>query len=182
MHELLASKVDEHITLQLPMTHHAEEVAMVVIQNLDRLKEWMPWAIAEYSVESATEFIQRNLRGLAEDGSFGLLIRYNSKLAGTIGFHNLDRVNSSAHIGYWIAKDFEGRGIITVCCRLLIDYLFSQMDLNRVQINCNVENTRSRAVPERLGFTFEGIQRQAEYIHGRYGDWAIYAMLREDWK
>ena len=56
------------------------------------------------------------------------------------------------------------------------------MDLNRVQINCNVENERSRAVPERLGFKLEGIHRQVEYLNGRFGDWAVYGMLREEWE
>jgi ribosomal-protein-serine acetyltransferase len=55
------------------------------------------------------------------------------------------------------------------------------MKLNRIQINCSVENVRSRGVPERLGFRLEGIQRQAEFINGKFGDWAIYSMLKEDW-
>ena len=64
----------------------------------------------------------------------------------------------------------------------MVDYLFSVMKLNRVQINCNVENARSRAVPERLGFQLEGIHRQVEFLNDRFGDWAVYAMLNEDWK
>jgi ribosomal-protein-serine acetyltransferase len=51
-----------------------------------------------------------------------------------------------------------------------------------VQINCNVENAKSRAIPERLGFKLEGIHRQVEFLHDRFGDWAVYAMLREEWE
>jgi ribosomal-protein-serine acetyltransferase len=178
---MLSCTVDEHIKLELPLIHHAEEIAAVVRANLERLQLWMPWACADYSVESAREFIRRNLKSLAEAGSFGLIIRYDEKFAGTIGFHDLDLVNRSAHIGYWVAKEFEGRGIITRCCQSLIDHLFTEMKLNRVQINCNVENVRSRAIPERLGFRLEGIHRQVEYIQGKFGDWAIYAMLAEEW-
>ena len=65
---------------------------------------------------------------------------------------------------------------------MLIDYLFDTIELNRVQINCNVENKRSRAVPERLGFKLEGIHRQVEFLNGKFGDWAIYAILRSEWK
>jgi ribosomal-protein-serine acetyltransferase len=178
---MLSFTVDEHIKLELPLIHHAEEIAAVVRANLGRLQVWMPWACDDYSVGSAREFIRRNLKSLAEEGSFGLIIRCDEKFAGTIGFHNLDLVNRSAHIGYWIAQEFEGRGIISLCCRSLIDHLFTQMKLNRVQINCNVENVRSRGVPERLGFKLEGIHRQVEYIQGKFGDWAIYAMLAEEW-
>jgi len=177
---MFSHQIDENLSLELPQMHHAEELTAVVLENLERLKIWMPWAVHDYSVESARFFIQRNLRGLSESGSFGLLIRYDGKLAGTIGFHDLDTVNRSAHIGYWIAKDFEGRGIMTCCCRVLIDYLFESMELNRVQINCNVENTRSRAIPERLGFKLEGVLRQVEFINGEFGDWAVYGLLKSE--
>ncbi|MGI8813292.1 MAG: GNAT family N-acetyltransferase [Pyrinomonadaceae bacterium] len=179
---MLSVQIDENITLELPQTHHAEEIAAVVRKNLERLQLWMPWAVDDYSAESARFFAQNNLKVFSENGSFGLLIKFDGKLAGSIGFHDLDRVNRSANIGYWIAKEFEGRGIVTHCCRVLIDYLFELLDLNRVQINCNVENKRSRAVPERLGFTLEGIQRQGEWLNGEFHDWAIYAVLKEDWK
>ncbi|HMJ09259.1 MAG TPA: GNAT family protein [Pyrinomonadaceae bacterium] len=179
---MLSVQIDENITLELPQPHHAEEVAAVVRENLERLKIWMPWAVDDYSVESARFFIQNNLKSLSENGSFGLLIKFDGRLAGSIGFHDLDKVNRSAHIGYWIAKDFEGRGIMTRCCRVLIGHLFHDFDLNRVQINCNVENTRSRAIPERLGFKLEGVHRQVEWLNGQFGDWAVYAMLQKEWK
>jgi ribosomal-protein-serine acetyltransferase len=106
----------------------------------------------------------------------------DGKIVGNMGFHNLDPNNKSAHIGYWLAREAEGRGLMTRCCRVLINYLFDELKLNRVQINCNVENLKSRAIPERLGFELEGIHRQVEFFGDRFGDWAIYAMLKEDWK
>ena len=54
--------------------------------------------------------------------------------------------------------------------------------LNRVEIRAAPENRRSRAIPERLGFTEEGTLRQAERVGERYLDSAVYAMLAEDWK
>jgi ribosomal-protein-serine acetyltransferase len=178
---MLSFNVDEHITLELPQLHHAEEIAEVVRANAGRLQKWMPWAAGNYTVKSAMMFIEHNLNALSETGSFSMLIRHDGELAGAIGFHDYSTVDRSAHIGYWISKDFEGQGIITRCCRVLIDHLFDDLDLNRVQINCNVENTRSRAIPERLGFRSEGIQYQAEFLNGRFHDWAVYAMLREEW-
>jgi len=178
---MLSFNVDEHITLELPQMHHAEEITRVAVENKERLQRWMPWATENYDLRSSKAFIQRNLNGLADNGSFSLLVRYDGEMAGTIGFHERDRVNRSAHIGYWISKDFEGRGIMTRCCRALIDHLFDDLDLNRLQINCDVENARSRAIPERLGFEFEGVQRQAEWLNGAFHDWATYSVLRQDW-
>lgn len=179
---MFSHQIDENLKLALPQVEQAEELTALVRDNLEHLRPWMPWATDSYSIESAREWIQRALNEFAEQGMFNAVILYNEKPAGTIGFHNLDTANRSAHIGYWISKDHEGKGIITRCCQVLIDYLFDVMKLNRIQINCNVENVRSRAIPERLGFKLEGIQRQAEFINGRFGDWAIYSILKEEWK
>ncbi len=160
----------------------AEALTEIVRANLDRLHPWMPWAVDDYSAEHCKLWIQRALSDFAMDGRFNLVIICEGKYAGAIGFHNLDVINRSAEVGYWIAKDFEGRGIITRCCTAVINYLFDIIELNRVQINCNVENTKSRAIPERLGFKLEGIHRQAEFLHDRFGDWAVYAMLRDEWR
>jgi len=179
---MFSHQIDENLKLALPQIEQAEELTALVRANLEHLKRWMPWATDSYSVESGREWIQRTLNEFAEQGMFNAVILYNDRPAGTIGFHNFDTANRSAHIGYWISKEYEGKGIITRCCHVLIDYLFDVMKLNRIQINCSVENVRSRAVPERLGFRLEGIQRQAEFINGKFGDWAIYSMLKEDWK
>ena len=179
---MFAHHIDENLKLVLPQPHMAEEITAAVRENLERLKPWMPWATDDYSVELCRVWIQRTLNEFAQDGRFNTVILFNGRIAGSIGFHNLDAANKSAEIGYWIAKEFEARGLITRCCRVLIDYMFDVMELNRVQINCNVENTRSRAVPERLGFRLEGVHRQVEFLHDRFGDWAVYAILKDEWK
>ena len=122
------------------------------------------------------------MKTLAETGKFCDERRARRENRRDMGFHNLESNNKSAHIGYWLAREAEGKGLMTRCCRVLIDYLFDELNLNRIQINCNVENTKSRAIPERLGFKLEGIHRQVEFFDNRFGDWAIYAMLKEDWR
>ena len=179
---MFSYQIDENLKLVLPMDHHAEEITRVVRENLEELKLWMPWAKDDYSVESAREFIKFNLSEFAKDGSFGASVFFDEKMVGGIGFHNLDLRNKSAHLGYWLAKEAQGKGIMTRCCRVLINYLFGDFGLNRIQINCNIENAKSRAIPERLGFQLEGIHRQVEWLHDSFRDWAIYAMLKEDWK
>lgn len=179
---MFSHQIDKNIQLCLPEVHRAEELAHLVQKNLEHLQPWMPWAVDDYSVEHAKEWIQRTLSEFAEDGRFNALVLVDNKIAGTIGFHDLNTANGSAAIGYWIDKNSEGKGIVTRCCRTLIGYLFDVRGLNRIQINCHIDNKRSRAVPERLGFTLEGVHRQVERIQGKFGDWAVYAILREEWK
>jgi ribosomal-protein-serine acetyltransferase len=179
---MFSHRIDEGLELTLPEPAMAEEIAAVVRANIDHLRPWVPWATEDYNAESAAEFIRKTLSDFAHDGRFSAAILVDKQFGGAIGYHRLDTANRSASVGYWIDSRLEGRGIVSRCCSTLIDYLFEVRDLNRIQINCNVNNTRSRAVPERLGFTLEGIQREVEYNNGKFGDWAIYALLRRDWE
>lgn len=179
---MFSYQIDEKLKLVLPQERHAEEITRVVRENLEDLKLWMPWAKDDYSVDSAREFIKHNLSEFARSGSFSASIILGEKLVGAIGFHSLDLTHKSTHLGYWLAREAQGKGTMTRCCRALINYLFNDFGLNRIQINCNIENTKSRAIPERMGFQLEGIHRQVEWLNDGFRDWAVYAMLKEDWK
>ncbi|MCA1622225.1 MAG: GNAT family N-acetyltransferase [Acidobacteria bacterium] len=184
-HDLLkmfSYQIDENLKLTLSQQHQAEEITKVVRENLEQLKTWMPWAKDDYSIDSAREFIKLNLTEFARNGSFSASVILEERFVGGVGFHKLDLRNKSAHVGYWLAKEAQGKGIMTRCCRVLFNYLFNDFGLNRIQINCNIENTKSRAIPERLNFKLEGIHRQVEFLHDEFRDWAVYAMLKEEWR
>ncbi len=85
-------------------------------------------------------------------------------------------------IGYWLGGEYEGKGIMTRACTALIDYGFGELGLNRIVIRASTENTRSQAVPLRLGFTREGVERQAEWLNDHFIDMIVYSMLRSEWQ
>lgn len=174
--------IDENLRLELPESHHAEAVNKLVRENLSRLQQWMSWAVDDYSANHAAEWIQRTVDSRAKDGSFNALLLFDGDIIGTIGYHDLNTINKHAAIGYWIDHRHEGKGIVTRSTRVLIEYLFSEVGLNRIQIDCNVDNRRSREVAERLGFTFEGVRREVEFLNRRFCDWAVYSLLRSEWK
>jgi ribosomal-protein-serine acetyltransferase len=71
---------------------------------------------------------------------------------------------------------------MTKSCRALVEHAFRELRLNRVEIFCAVDNRRSRAIAERLGFTLEGTHRQAEWVHDHFKDLVAYSMLAREWK
>jgi len=178
---MFSYQIDNELKLILPTERNAEEIYAVVRENLEELKLWMPWVADDYSIELARDFIKRNLIEFAENNTFAAAIVLDEKIVGTIGFHNLDTTNKLIQMGYWLDKQAQGKGLATRCCRVLINYAFDDLRLNRIQINCNVENVKSRAIPERLGFKLEGIHRQVEWLNEEFRDWAVYAMLKADW-
>jgi len=179
---MFSYRLDDKTELRLPTELDAAEIFQVVRENLEHLQQWMPWATDDYSLESARDFLKRNLQGLADNHEFSASVVVSKKIVGQIGFHNVDWTNKSINIGYWLAQSAQGKGLMTRSCRVFVNHAFDAMRLNRIQINCAEENTKSRAIPERLGFRLEGVFRQAEWLHDHFEDMAIYSVLREEWR
>jgi ribosomal-protein-serine acetyltransferase len=158
----------------------AVELGTVVVANRDHLARWLPWA-TEYGLIDSTEYVARKVdQERADDGFEGAIV-LDGRIVGAAGFHGIDRLNQSTSIGYWLAAEAQGHGLMTATVRALLDHAFGTLELHRVVIEVVVDNGRSRAVPERLGFTDEGILREAKRLRGRYEDAVLYAMLAPDW-
>lgn len=71
---------------------------------------------------------------------------------------------------------------MTSACRAMIDYTFYDLCLNRIEIRARTNNNKSRAIPERLGFTEEGILRQEEFHHNQFHDLVVYGIVKSEWK
>ena len=159
----------------------AEPLSRLTAANRAYLAEWLPWAAGEGGVEVHREFIRRTQRQVAEDDGFQTVIVDGGAIVGTIGFHRVDWVNRATSLGYWIAEASQGRGTVTEAVRALTTHAFAVWKLNRVEIRAAVGNTRSAAIPLRLGFVPEGVLRQSERHGETFKDIAVFSMLAADW-
>ena len=98
------------------------------------------------------------------------------------GLQAIDWKNRSAYIGYFLSEDLQGRGIITKSVSAILDYIFADLRLNRAEILCAASNHRSLAIPERMGFSKEGIKKEAQWLYDHYEDLVMYRMLSSEWK
>jgi ribosomal-protein-serine acetyltransferase len=167
--------------LRLAEEADAAELSALIRANYDHLAPWMPWVRRDYSLDNALDFIRRAATQLADDNGLQALIVDRGQIIGVAGFHAVSWERRSTSIGYWLASDRQGRGIMTDAVRVLLDHTFGDWELNRVEIRAAVENTRSRAIPERLGFSEEGTLRQVELVRGRFLDHVVYSLLAADW-
>jgi ribosomal-protein-serine acetyltransferase len=168
--------------LRLLEESDAEELHGLIEANRTRLERWMAWAVDHATIAQTLEFIRAARRQLDENRGFQMAIVAEGSIIGMVGFHGIDWQNRATSIGYWLSEHAEGRGAMTDAVRTLTGHAFSELGLNRVEIRSDVQNGRSRAIPERLGFQLEGTLRQAYRISGeRYSDDALYAVLAADW-
>ena len=180
---MFSLKVDNELELALPSESNIEKAFAVVMENYDHLHEWVPWVNEGFSLESVGEYYRTSLRKFAgNEDEIGLNIVFNGEIVGGIGFHAINRQDKSAEMGYWLAKSATGNGLVTRSVEKLLEYGFDEMVLNRIVIKCVPENTKSRAIPERLGFVREGVEREAGWLHTRFVDHVVYSMLAREWR
>jgi len=166
--------------LRLLEESDADELHAVVDANREQLARWMPWA-AEQTLKDTTDFIRRTREQLVNNDGLQLAVIEDSRIAGVAGFHAVSWEQRRTSIGYWLAEEAQGCGTMTSAVRALVDHALGTWQLHRVEIRAGIDNARSRAIPERLGFKQEGVLREAERIGDRYVDHAVYAMIREEW-
>jgi ribosomal-protein-serine acetyltransferase len=175
-------RVDETIVLHLLDYHHAETLYQLVRTNRLHLREWLPWVDHMRSIDDFRKYINSSKQRYAGHTEIGYVILANYVIIGRIGLYNIDVFNKSASIGYWLDKEWEGKGIITRSCKAVIDEAFKRLKLNRIEIRAAVENFKSQAIPKRLGFKQEGIIRQGEFVNNQFVDLYVFSMLKEEWE
>jgi len=174
--------VDDAIELRQFEPQDAAELFAAADRNRAYLRTWLPWVDLTRSATDVRQFIVRATSQYNANLGPNAGIWIDGKLAGSVGCHQIDWANRSCSIGYWLEGARQGQGIVTRCCRSLIDHLFDDLGLHRVVIQCGAGNLRSCAIPQRLGFTREGLLREAEWVNDRWVDLYIWSMLEQDWK
>ncbi|MDQ7025208.1 MAG: GNAT family protein [Anaerolineae bacterium] len=175
-------QVDEKIGLRLFEPRHADEVFALVDSHRAYLRQWLPWVDDSTSVDKTREFINSSLAQYAKNDGLQVGIWYEGEFCGACGYHYWDFKHKKSEIGYWLAESHIGKGIMTRTVKALLNYAFSVLDLQRVEIHCAVGNIKSCAIPERLGFTHEGVVRDGQHVNDVFYDNNIYVMLSDEWQ
>ena len=179
---MFAHEIDAHITLRILQPHHSGELFRVTDENRDHLRRWLPWLDGTKTVADSEAFVASMLRSFAETGAFACGIWHDGRLCGVVGYNRVDWSNKIAYPGYWLAESFQGKGIMTSCCRALLIHAFEEYALNRVVITVATENQKSQRIPDRLGFSREGVNREAEWLYDHYVDHTVNGLLKTEWK
>lgn len=168
--------VREGLTLELADPSLAAPYLALVERNLGRLARWEPWAGTPQSISGIRTFLAWQAQGFLSGTLVPLVITLGSEPVGSCTAR-IDALDGTAEVGYWIDESREGQGIAGASIRCLVEYLLERGDIGRVQARTAVDNVRSRAMLERLGFEFEGVLRSSQRIDGGRVDMAMYALL-----
>jgi ribosomal-protein-serine acetyltransferase len=177
---MFRTRIGEQTELGLAEYRHVKELFELIEANRAHLRAWMNWVDQRRTAADVAAYVALCLKQFAQGQGIHVGIWEKGRLCGMINFCPIDWPNKSACVEYWLGASDQGRGIMTASCRAMIGHAFGAVGLHRLTIRCAEENRRSRAIPERLGFKLEGIARHAEWLHDRFVNHAVYAMVKGD--
>jgi ribosomal-protein-serine acetyltransferase len=163
-------------------TGHARALASLVEHNVEHLRTYLPNVAELTSATSAEAHLQAACSKAEQGEVYEWHLFIDPTLCGAIRIKDIDHADRKAKIGYFIGRQFEGKGIVTSSVRAVLAHCFESLNLNRVELRCAAGNGSSMRVAERLGFTHEGLLRQDEFLNGSFVDQHVYSLLRDEWR
>lgn len=113
---------------------------------------------------------------------WGVALAGDDRVVGTCTLSRLDGQNRRGEIGYALAREQWGKGLMGEALTALLDYAFTELALHRIEADVDPGNAASLRLLERLGFTCEGMLRERWLVGGRAHDSVMLGLLGREWR
>jgi ribosomal-protein-alanine N-acetyltransferase len=166
--------------LRLRMITEVDAPALYAFVSKPEVYE--PTSSDGWTLESVEQFARDNVAGAAIGKwcRYGIVLRGGDAPIGSIGLFNIDLRNQRCEIGYDLAPDYWGKGLMTRAARPLLAWAFGEGGFNRVEATVMEGNDRSGRVLERLAFKREALLREYKFVRGEYKDYSMWSLLARD--
>jgi len=147
------------------------------------ISKWTSNIPYPYPKDGAKKFIldQKAKLKNGTDYTFGIVLREKNEVIGVVSIMDVRRNDKHAELGYWLSKDYWGKGIMTEAVELALEFAFIGLKLHKMKSNVFSPNTASIKVLKRQGFKEEGVARHETYKHRQWVDAHYFGLLREEW-
>lgn len=173
----------DRLLIRIPKPGDGKTVYDAIKASSSELKRWLPFAYKGQSEEETEINIREAHSQFLKREDLRLLIFHKDtgQFIGTSGLHRINWDVPKFEVGYWIDSRFSGNGYITEAVEGITQFAFHELKAKRIEICCDSKNTKSRAIPERLGFQLEGILRNDDLsVDGsELRDTCIYAKVEQ---
>src|SRR5258708_1316232 len=174
---------DERILVRPYRESDAQQLFEAVQESRVHLRPWLPFADKHQVVEESKDWINITRAEWIRRDNFNMSIweKATGRFLGGIGLHPRKWDVGYFEIGYWLRASAEGHGYLTTAAQLLVEYAFSDLKAQRLEIRCDEKNIRSAAVAQRLGFLREACLRHDSLAaDGALRNTLVFRMIPED--
>jgi len=178
----LRIRVDDDTELRLQRVEEAQEYLDLINGDRERLRTFMHWVDEVTNIEDEEAFLVERVREYDLGIGISMAVWHKDQLIGAVGTVTMSREMDSVEVGYFVQRAHEGKGLMTPAVGAFVDHLFKEEGMNRVSARIIIDNVRSHALIDRLGFIQEGVHRQEYKLYGAYKDLVVYSLLRSEWE
>lgn len=141
----------------------------------DNLRDGLPYP---YTEQDGVDFISAMLAA-DENETFAFAITVDDKAVGSIGvFRQTNIHRQTAELGYYVAEEYWGKGIMTEAVKQICKHVFDNSDIIRIFAEPFAYNAASCRVLEKAGFQYEGTLRSNAVKNGKVIDMKMYSLLK----
>jgi len=157
----------------------AEGVYLAVRESIAELSPRVQWCHEKYALDETKTWIASCAETWAKGEAYDFLIvdRINNSPLGGCGLNQLNKLDRIANLGYWVRTSRAGQGIATEAARLLADFGFKYLKLNRIEMIIAVDNAASQRVAQKLGAMREGVLRNRIAVRDRIYDALMFSLI-----
>lgn len=172
--------ISNDLTLRLPQETDAPQILEIARQNHEDLQLWFPWVGDVIDLETAKDYVTKRQEGFKSKDLLPYVIENKEGVVGAISAR-ITWQHKRANIGYWLKKEARGQGIAADALQSLVDYCFSDLKLNRLELDISQDNHNSVAVATQVGFTHEGTRKDWWFDGQKFLGASIYRLLSDEW-
>lgn len=153
----------------------AEALSNTKVQ--DNLRDGLPYP---YTEQDGKDFIS-DMLAADENKTFAFAVTADSKVIGSIGVFRQQNIHrQTAELGYYIAEEYWGRGLMTEAVTQVCRHVFENSDIIRIYAEPFAYNAASCRVLEKAGFKYEGTLRDNAVKNGKVIDMKMYSLLKAE--
>jgi len=151
-------QVDDMLTLEQLRIEDADRLFALTDKDREYLSEFLPWPKFTKTVSDSRGFIELMLQRRKDNKEYGYGIKYDGSVIGHISLMHI--AEERPEIGYWIASEYNGRGITSKASAALTHFALSTMEIPRLVIRAEPENIGSNKIAEKIGYTLVGQEHE----------------------
>ncbi len=156
--------------------------SLVEIGNEKLLSSFTMYLPFPFGVKDAKKVILDGTEGLKERRMyrFGIELNEQKKIIGIIDIYDINGRDRKAKIGYWLGKEYRGRGFASEAVNNVLDLAFKKLSLNKVSAKTLKYNTKSNNILNKFKFKRVAVLRKDKNIDGKLTDTYIWELTKED--
>jgi ribosomal-protein-serine acetyltransferase len=178
------SLTDGKILLRPYKMSDVDNIYQAIRESIKEVGAWLPFAHEGYAIKETRDWLKKRDKEWRQGDTcdFGIFDVKDGTFIGGCGINQISKMSRSANLGYWVRTSRIGQGIAPAATRLLANWGFDVLKLNRIEVVVAVGNEKSLRAAEKAGAKREGVLRNRLILREKTFDAVMHSLIPEDFK